>query len=35
MKVAEDILRVDARSDKEVEGRCQDYGKKLLKEIER
>jgi len=35
MKVVGDILRVDGESDKEVEKRCQEYGKKLLKEIER
>jgi NAD(P)H dehydrogenase (quinone) len=35
MKVVEGILRVDGESDKEVEKRCQEYGKKLLKEIER
>jgi len=35
MKVFGGILRVDGESDKEVEKRCQEYGKKLLKEIER
>jgi NAD(P)H dehydrogenase (quinone) len=35
MKVVEGILRVDGESDKEVEKRCQEYGKKLAKEIER
>jgi hypothetical protein len=35
MKVVQGILRVDGESDKEVEKRCQEYGKKLLKEIER
>jgi NAD(P)H dehydrogenase (quinone) len=35
MKVVEGIIRVDGESDKEVEKRCQEYGKKLLKEIEK
>ena len=35
MKVVEGILRVDGESDKEVEKRCQEYGKKLVKEIEK
>jgi hypothetical protein len=35
MKMMEGILRVDGESDREVEKRCQEYGKKLLKEIER
>jgi multimeric flavodoxin WrbA len=35
MKVVEGILRVDGESDKEVERRCQEYGKKLAKEIEK
>ena len=35
MKVVEGILRVDGESDKEIEKKCQEYGKKLLKEIER
>jgi len=35
MKVVEGILRVDGESDKEVEKRCQEYGKRLLKEIEK
>ncbi len=35
MKVVEGILRVDGESDKEIEKRCQEYGKKLVKEIER
>ncbi|MGD0919764.1 MAG: NAD(P)H-dependent oxidoreductase [Thermodesulfobacteriota bacterium] len=34
MKVVEGILRVDGESDKEVEKRCHEYGKKLAKEIE-
>jgi NAD(P)H dehydrogenase (quinone) len=33
MKVVEGILRVDGESDREVERRCQEYGKKLVKEI--
>ncbi len=33
MKVVEGILRVDGESDKEVEKRCQEYGKRLAKEI--
>ena len=35
MKVVEGILRVDGESDKEVEKRCQEYGKRLVIEIER
>ena len=35
MKVVEGILRVDGESDKEVEKRCQEYGKRLVKEIEK
>jgi NAD(P)H dehydrogenase (quinone) len=35
MKVVEGIIRVDGESDKEVEKRCQEYGKKLLQEIEK
>jgi NAD(P)H dehydrogenase (quinone) len=35
MKVVEGILRVDGESDKEVEKRCQEYGKKLVKKIEK
>ena len=35
MKVIEGILRVDGESDKEVEKRCQEYGNKLVKEIEK
>jgi len=35
MKVVKGILRVDSESDKEVEKRCQEYGNKLLKEIEK
>ncbi len=33
MKVVESLLRVDRESDQEVEKRCQEYGKKLVKEI--
>jgi NAD(P)H dehydrogenase (quinone) len=35
MKVVEGILRVDGESDKEVVKRCQEYGKRLAKEIEK
>jgi NAD(P)H dehydrogenase (quinone) len=35
MNVVQGILRVDRESDKEVEKRCQEYGKKLTKEIEK
>jgi NAD(P)H dehydrogenase (quinone) len=35
MKVVEGILRVDGESDKEVETRCQEYGKRLVKKIEK
>jgi NAD(P)H dehydrogenase (quinone) len=35
MKVVQGILRVDGESDKEVEKRCQEYGKRLVKEIEK
>jgi NAD(P)H dehydrogenase (quinone) len=35
MKVVEGILRVDGESDKEVEKKCLEYGKKLVKEIEK
>jgi NAD(P)H dehydrogenase (quinone) len=35
MKVVEGILRVDGESDKEVEKRCEEYGKRLIKEIEK
>ena len=35
MKVVEGILRVDGESDKEIEKRCQEYGKRLGKEIEK
>jgi NAD(P)H dehydrogenase (quinone) len=35
MKIVEGIVRVDGESDKEVEKRCQEYGKRLAKEIEK
>jgi NAD(P)H dehydrogenase (quinone) len=35
MKVVEGILRVDGEGAKEVEKRCQEYGKRLVKEIEK
>ena len=35
MKVVEGILRVDGENDKEVEKKCQEYGKRLVKEIEK
>jgi NAD(P)H dehydrogenase (quinone) len=35
MKVVEGILRVDGESDKEVEKKCEEYGKKLVKEVEK
>jgi NAD(P)H dehydrogenase (quinone) len=35
MKVVEGILRVDGENDREVEKRCREYGKKILKEIEK
>jgi len=35
MKVMEGILRVDGDRDKEVDKRCQEYGKRLVKEIEK
>ncbi len=35
MKVVQSILRVDGESDKEVEKKCQEYGKKRLNEIEK
>jgi NAD(P)H dehydrogenase (quinone) len=34
MKLVEGILRVDGEGNKEVEKRCQEYGKRLVKEIE-
>ena len=33
MKVVEGFLRVDGETEKEVEKRCQEYGKKLVREI--
>ncbi len=35
MKVLEGIVRVDGESEEEVQKRCQEYGKMLVKEIER
>lgn len=35
MKVVEGILRVDGESDQEVKKRCLEYGKRLLREIEK
>ena len=35
MNVLQGILRVDRESDKEVEKRCHEYGKRLVKEIEK
>jgi NAD(P)H dehydrogenase (quinone) len=35
MKVVQGIIRTDGESDKEVEKRCQEYGKRLIKEIEK
>ncbi len=35
MKVVQGIIRVDGEGDKEVEKRCQEYGKRLIKEIEK
>ena len=35
MKVVEGILMVDGESDKEAEKRCQEYGKRLVKEIDK
>ncbi len=35
MQLVKGILRVDGENDKEVEQRCQEYGKKLAKEIEK
>jgi len=35
MKVVEGVLRVDGESDQEVKKRCLEYGKRLLKEIEK
>jgi len=35
MKLIQGIIRVDGENDKEVEKRCEEYGKKLQKEIEK
>ncbi len=35
MKVVEGVLRVDGESDQEVKKRCLEYGKRLLREIEK
>jgi NAD(P)H dehydrogenase (quinone) len=35
MKVVQGIIRVDGEGDKEVEKKCQEYGKRLVKEIEK
>jgi NAD(P)H dehydrogenase (quinone) len=35
MKVVQGIIRVDGEGDKEVEKKCQEYGNKLVKEIEK
>ena len=35
MNVIEGILRVDGESDENIEKRCQEYGKKLVGEIEK
>ncbi len=35
MNVVEGILRVDTERDNEVERRCQEYGRRLAKEIEK
>ncbi len=35
MKVAQGIIRVDGESDQEVEKRCEEYGKRLVNEIEK
>ncbi len=35
MKVIEGVLRVDGESDQEVKKRCLEYGKRLLREIEK
>jgi len=35
MKVVEGIFRVDGENDQEIEKRCQEYGKKVAKELER
>ncbi len=35
MKVVEGVLQMDGESNTEVEMRCQEYGKRLVKEIEK
>ena len=35
MKVVKGILRVDGERDKQIEKRCRQYGKRLVKEIEK
>jgi NAD(P)H dehydrogenase (quinone) len=35
MKLTQGIIRVDGESDKEVEKKCKEYGKRLAKEIEK
>jgi NAD(P)H dehydrogenase (quinone) len=35
MKVVRGLIRTDAENDKEVEKRCQEYGKRLAEEIEK
>jgi NAD(P)H dehydrogenase (quinone) len=35
MKMVRGILRVEGESDQEVEKRCREYGKRLVKEIEK
>ena len=35
MKVVQGIIGVHGESDQEVEKRCQEYGKRLVKEIEK
>ncbi|HYA93169.1 MAG TPA: hypothetical protein VEK32_16905 [Thermodesulfobacteriota bacterium] len=35
MNVIEGILRVDGESDENIEKRCQEYGKRLVGEIEK
>ena len=35
MKMVDGILRVDGEGEKEVEKRCHEYGKRLIKEIEK
>jgi len=35
MKVVQGIIRVDGEGDKEVEKRCEEYGRRLVREIEK